>query len=42
VALVRLHDVAAARDFLAVRAVLRGEAAIAPDARLAEHLRRQR
>jgi dihydropteroate synthase len=42
VALVRLHDVAAARDFLAVREVLRGGAELAPDARLADHLRRQR
>jgi dihydropteroate synthase len=40
--LVRLHDVAAARDFLAVRGVLRGDAELSPDAQLAESLRRQR
>jgi dihydropteroate synthase len=32
--LVRVHDVAAAADYLAVRAVLRGERALAPDAGL--------
>jgi dihydropteroate synthase len=37
----RVHDVAATREFLAVRAVLAGEADLAPDVRLAEHLRRQ-
>jgi dihydropteroate synthase len=36
----RIHDVAAAADFLAVRAVLRGEAAIPDTATLPEHLRR--
>jgi dihydropteroate synthase len=40
--MVRIHDVQAARDYLAVRAVLNGEAEIRPDARLADHLRRQR
>jgi len=35
----RVHDVAAAADFLAVRAVLRGERALAPGARLADALR---
>ncbi len=37
----RVHDVAAAADFLAVRAVLRGEREIDPAARLAEELRRE-
>jgi len=36
----RVHDVAAAADFLAVRAVLTGEAALAADATLDEGLRR--
>jgi dihydropteroate synthase len=36
----RLHDVAAAADFLAVRDVLAGRRELAADARLAEHLRR--
>jgi dihydropteroate synthase len=39
--LVRVHDVAATADFLAVRAVLRGEASIPADARLDEALRRE-
>jgi dihydropteroate synthase len=39
--LLRVHDVAAAADFLAVRAALRGEAPVAPDLELAEGLRRQ-
>ena len=37
----RVHDVAAVRDYLAVRAVLRGERTLAPDARVPEHLRRE-
>jgi dihydropteroate synthase len=37
----RVHDVAAAADFIAVRAVLRGEADVASDARLADELRRE-
>jgi dihydropteroate synthase len=40
--LVRIHDVAAASDFLKVRAVLDGSADLAADAHLPEHLRRQR
>jgi dihydropteroate synthase len=40
--MVRIHDVAAATDFLAVREVLAGREEIAPDLVLAEHLRRQR
>ncbi len=36
----RLHDVAEAADFLAVRSVLRGDTTLPPDAVLAEHLRR--
>lgn len=39
--LLRVHDVRAVRDFLAVRAALRGERAIPAEARLAEHLRRE-
>jgi dihydropteroate synthase len=39
--LLRVHDVAAAADFLAVRAALRGEAPVAPDLELAEGLRRE-
>jgi len=39
--LLRVHDVAAAADFLAVRAALRGEAPIDPDLELAEGLRRE-
>jgi dihydropteroate synthase len=38
----RLHDVAAAADFLAVRAVLAGERELDAGARLAEDLRRER
>ena len=37
----RVHDVAAVADFVAVRAVLRGEAALPPGVRLAEDLRRE-
>ena len=37
----RVHDVAEAADFLAVRAVLRGERPIGEDVRLAEGLRRE-
>jgi dihydropteroate synthase len=37
----RVHDVAAAADFIAVRAVLRGDADVPPDARLADELRRE-
>lgn len=37
----RVHDVAAAADFLAVRAVLRGEEELAPDAALADELRHE-
>ena len=40
-AILRVHDVAAAADFLAVRAALRGEAATDPALHLAESLRRQ-
>jgi dihydropteroate synthase len=40
--MVRIHDVAAARDFLAVREVLAGRSEVAPDLALAENLRRQR
>ncbi len=39
--LLRVHDVAAVRDYLAVRAVLRGEAELDPAARVPEHLRRE-
>jgi dihydropteroate synthase len=39
--LFRLHDVAAAADFIAVRDVLAGRRELAPDARLAEALRRE-
>jgi len=38
----RVHDVAAASDFLAVRAALRGEVAVAPELALGEELRRDR
>lgn len=38
--ILRVHDVAATADFLAVREVLAGERSLAPDAVLAEHLRR--
>jgi dihydropteroate synthase len=40
--ILRVHDVRATADFLAVRAALRADAAIDPDLRLAEHLRRER
>jgi dihydropteroate synthase len=40
-AILRVHDVADARDFLAVRAALRGEAAVEPDLRLDPALRRE-
>lgn len=39
--ILRVHDVAEVRDLLSVLAVLRGEAALADDAELAEHLRRE-
>jgi len=39
--LFRVHDVAAAVDFLKVRAVLRGELEVAPEAALPEELRRE-
>ena len=39
---VRVHDVRAAADFLAVRGILRGDAGVSPDLRLPEELRRQR
>ena len=38
----RVHDVAEAADFLAVRAVLRGEREVAADARLDDALRWER
>jgi dihydropteroate synthase len=41
-AILRVHDVAEVRDFLTVRAALRGEAKVPEDLRLAEDLRRQR
>ena len=37
----RLHDVAGAADFLAVRAMLRGEAELAPGARVPDEVRRE-
>jgi dihydropteroate synthase len=37
--LLRLHDIAAARDFLAVSAVLEGEAELDPEVRLSDELR---
>jgi dihydropteroate synthase len=40
--ILRVHDVAEVRDFLAVRAALRGEREVPPDLRLAEELRRER
>jgi len=40
--ILRVHDVAEVRDFLTVRAALRGEAKVPEDLRLAEDLRRQR
>jgi dihydropteroate synthase len=39
--LLRVHDVAATRDYLAVRDALRGDAEVQDDLRLAEALRRQ-
>jgi dihydropteroate synthase len=39
--ILRVHDVAAARDYLAVRAALAGETEVASDARLAEGLLRE-
>ncbi len=41
VAILRVHDVAATADFLAVRAALRGEAALEPGLELSEDLRRE-
>jgi dihydropteroate synthase len=41
-AILRVHDVAEVRDFLTVRAALRGEAKVPEDLALAEDLRRQR
>ena len=38
---VRVHDVAAAADYLRVRAALRGELEVPPELRLAEQLRRE-
>jgi dihydropteroate synthase len=38
--ILRVHDVAAAADYLAVRAALRGDAAVSPDLRLDPGLRR--
>ena len=38
--IVRVHDVAATRDFLAVRAALRGEREVPPELRLDAALRR--
>jgi dihydropteroate synthase len=40
-AIVRVHDVAATRDFLTVRAALRGEAEVPRELRLDARLRRQ-
>ena len=40
--IVRVHDVAATVDFLAVRAALTGARSVPEDLRLAEHLRRER
>jgi len=40
--ILRVHDVAATRDFLSVRAALRGWAPVPDGLRLPEHLRRQR
>jgi dihydropteroate synthase len=39
--ILRVHDVRAAADFLAVRAALRADAAVDPDLHLADHLRRE-
>ncbi len=41
-AIVRVHDVAATVDYLAVRAALAGEREVPDDLRLADHLRRER
>ena len=41
-AILRVHDVAQVRDFLTVRAALRGEANVPDNLHLDEHLRRQR
>lgn len=41
-ALLRVHDVAEVVDYLAVRAVLRGERELDPGLRVPEHLRRER
>jgi dihydropteroate synthase len=38
----RVHDVAGAADFLAVRAVLRGERELGAEVRLDDHLRHER
>jgi dihydropteroate synthase len=40
-AIVRVHDVAATRDFLTVRAALRGDTEVPRELRLDQHLRRQ-
>jgi dihydropteroate synthase len=40
-AIVRVHDVAATRDFLTVRSALRGEIDVPHELRLDPHLRRQ-
>ena len=40
--LLRVHDVREAADFLAVRAVLRGEVDVAPDLALTEEIRIER
>jgi dihydropteroate synthase len=40
-AIVRVHDVAATRDFLTVRAALRGDIDVPPELHLDQHLRRQ-
>ena len=39
--ILRVHDVREVADFLAVRRVLHGDAALAPDGRVPEHLRRE-
>ena len=39
--ILRVHDVAEVSDYLAVRAVLRGDASLDADARVPEHLRRE-
>jgi len=40
--ILRVHDVRAVRDFLSVRAALRGWVEVPDDLQIAEHLRRQR